>query len=747
MLEASADGGALKTERKGVSLYDVRVLGRAAHAGLEPERGVNATVELAHQALAVARSADPAPGHHRHARPSRRAGTTTNTVPAEGVVRGRRPGPDARRAGPGRRGDAVAAPGAARRRRSRSPAAPTGRRSRRRRRPRCSSAPALLARTARPARADAPPRSAAPPTATSPPASARRRSTASAPSAAARTPTTSTSSSTSCPAAPRCSPRWSPTCWHVRRTSSRRRVVAPTMTTPESLSSMDPLTTADRSSAPELGPGRAGRRRRRPRRRRHGARGHRLSPSSRRWSASSPTIWGRDANPPMTLELLRAFTKAGNYVGGAFDEGRLVGACVGFFHAPARGRAAQPHRRGRRGRWTGRHVGFALKLHQRAWALLRGVSEIAWTFDPLVSRNAYFNLVKLARPAGRVPAELLRHHARQHQRRRRLRPAAGALAAARRPRSWRPARGRSTPTLAADELAAGATVGAGRLGGRRAGAGSTWTGRPSLVAVPRDIGALRSANPALARQLAVAGARGPDGPARRRRPDRRVRPRRLVRREEGPVKLDRRRAAPDLDAAGRAVPDVVRHRRRAATSCCSASSPTRPRAGASAWRCPTRSTPRSTSTPPPTCCAASWSRPWPRPGPLDAHAVAGILAPFKGHRMAKAALEMAVLDAELRAAGPVVRPRARRGPRPGALRRLGRHHGQHPGAARRGRRLPRRGLRPDQAEDRARLGHRAGARGPRAVRRRRAAPGRRQHGVHARRRAATWPGSTRSTCC
>ena len=102
-------------------------------------------------------------------------------------------------------------------------------------------------------------------------------------------------------------------------------------------------------------------------------------------------------------------------------------------------------------------------------------------------------------------------------------------------------------------------------------------------------------------------------------------------------------------------------------------------------------------------------------GPLDAHAVAPALAPFKGHRMAKAALEMGVLDAELRAAGPVVRPRARRGPRPGAVRGLGRDHGQHPGAARRRRRLPRRGLRPDQAQDRARLGRRAGARGPRAV--------------------------------
>jgi len=83
VLEASADGGALKTERKGVSLYDVRVLGRAAHAGLEPERGVNATLELAHQALVVSALGDARTG--TTVTPTMmRAGTTTNTVPAEG---------------------------------------------------------------------------------------------------------------------------------------------------------------------------------------------------------------------------------------------------------------------------------------------------------------------------------------------------------------------------------------------------------------------------------------------------------------------------------------------------------------------------------------------------------------------------------------------------------------------------------------------------------------------------------------
>ena len=52
--EASAPGGALKTARSGVAHYLVQVAGRAAHAGLEPERGVNATVEIARQVLAIA---------------------------------------------------------------------------------------------------------------------------------------------------------------------------------------------------------------------------------------------------------------------------------------------------------------------------------------------------------------------------------------------------------------------------------------------------------------------------------------------------------------------------------------------------------------------------------------------------------------------------------------------------------------------------------------------------------------------
>jgi glutamate carboxypeptidase len=83
VLEASADGGALKTARKGVSLYEVQLVGRAAHAGLEPQRGISASVEAAHQILAVCGLGDAALG--TTVTPTLlSAGSTTNTVPAAG---------------------------------------------------------------------------------------------------------------------------------------------------------------------------------------------------------------------------------------------------------------------------------------------------------------------------------------------------------------------------------------------------------------------------------------------------------------------------------------------------------------------------------------------------------------------------------------------------------------------------------------------------------------------------------------
>ncbi|GAA2212006.1 hypothetical protein GCM10009850_074680 [Nonomuraea monospora] len=101
---------------------------------------------------------------------------------------------------------------------------------------------------------------------------------------------------------------------------------------------------------------------------------------------------------PLSPGLMRALTHAGNYVSGAFDGDLMVGASVGFF-----GRDSTLHSN-TTGATAGRGIGFELKLHQRLWALERGISRITWTYDPLVRRNAHFNLAKLgARPTEYLP--------------------------------------------------------------------------------------------------------------------------------------------------------------------------------------------------------------------------------------------------------------------------------------------------------------------------------------------------------
>lgn len=80
VLEASLNGK-VKTGRKGTSMYQIALHGRASHAGLEPEKGINATTEIATIVIEVAKLANPEFG--TTVVPTvMHAGTTTNTVPA-----------------------------------------------------------------------------------------------------------------------------------------------------------------------------------------------------------------------------------------------------------------------------------------------------------------------------------------------------------------------------------------------------------------------------------------------------------------------------------------------------------------------------------------------------------------------------------------------------------------------------------------------------------------------------------------
>jgi glutamate carboxypeptidase len=86
VMEPSADGGALKTARKGTGTFEVIVHGRAAHAGLEPEKGVNSLVAAAQLITRIATFGDPEKG--TTVTPTvASAGTADNVVPALTRVR------------------------------------------------------------------------------------------------------------------------------------------------------------------------------------------------------------------------------------------------------------------------------------------------------------------------------------------------------------------------------------------------------------------------------------------------------------------------------------------------------------------------------------------------------------------------------------------------------------------------------------------------------------------------------------
>ncbi|HVC77773.1 MAG TPA: hypothetical protein VND96_14770 [Candidatus Micrarchaeaceae archaeon] len=112
-------------------------------------------------------------------------------------------------------------------------------------------------------------------------------------------------------------------------------------------------------------------------------------------------IWERPDEPPIGIEMLRALSHSGNYVAGARVEGRLVGGLVGWLGArTARELHLHSHILGVVADSQVAGIGFRLKQDQRRWCLDRGVKTAEWTTDPLVRRNAYFNLTKLGARAG-----------------------------------------------------------------------------------------------------------------------------------------------------------------------------------------------------------------------------------------------------------------------------------------------------------------------------------------------------------
>jgi predicted GNAT superfamily acetyltransferase len=112
-------------------------------------------------------------------------------------------------------------------------------------------------------------------------------------------------------------------------------------------------------------------------------------------------VWGSKAGDPlMAPGMLRALTHAGNYAAGAFVDGTMIGAVTAFMGTDGDGPYLHSHILGVEDGHRGGHIGFALKQHQRAWVLANGMTKVTWTFDPLVRKNAFFNVQKLGAEAG-----------------------------------------------------------------------------------------------------------------------------------------------------------------------------------------------------------------------------------------------------------------------------------------------------------------------------------------------------------
>jgi glutamate carboxypeptidase len=85
VLEPSLPGGVLKTARKGVGRFTIKAIGRAAHAGIDPAKGINAIEELSYQVLRLQKMSDPSRGTTVTVGIFK-GGTRSNVVPAEAVL-------------------------------------------------------------------------------------------------------------------------------------------------------------------------------------------------------------------------------------------------------------------------------------------------------------------------------------------------------------------------------------------------------------------------------------------------------------------------------------------------------------------------------------------------------------------------------------------------------------------------------------------------------------------------------------
>ena len=107
-------------------------------------------------------------------------------------------------------------------------------------------------------------------------------------------------------------------------------------------------------------------------------------------------IWGFEDVDLIPLRLFVVATKIGGQVFGAFDGSRMIGFCMSIPGLKPGGETyLHSHMLGVLPDCRNRGVGRRLKMTQREDALKRGIQLIEWTFDPLEIKNAFFNMERL----------------------------------------------------------------------------------------------------------------------------------------------------------------------------------------------------------------------------------------------------------------------------------------------------------------------------------------------------------------
>src|SRR5512143_2352303 len=110
-------------------------------------------------------------------------------------------------------------------------------------------------------------------------------------------------------------------------------------------------------------------------------------------------VWPGSETDVVPAHLLITVVHNGGLVLGAFDEEKLVGFVFGFPGLEFTADGPRPkhcsHMAGVHPRYRDSGIGFALKRAQ--WQMVRhqDLDHITWTYDPLLSRNAYLNIARL----------------------------------------------------------------------------------------------------------------------------------------------------------------------------------------------------------------------------------------------------------------------------------------------------------------------------------------------------------------